>query len=62
MDESGKEPTGIALEGKVTKILYTTPNERSILEVFRNYENAIAQAGAEVLYTCNQEKKSSRCA
>ena len=57
MDDSGTEPTGIALEGKVTKILYTTPKERSILEVFRNYENAIAQAGAEVLYTCNQEKK-----
>ena len=56
MDESGKEPTGLALEGRVTKIIYTKPKDRSILEVFRNYENAIAQTGAEVLYSCNQEK------
>jgi len=57
MDETGKEPQGIALEGKVTKLFYNKPKERSILEVFRNYEQAIAQEGAEILYTCNQEKK-----
>lgn len=57
MDDAGKEPTGIALEGKVTKILYKRPKERSILEVFRNYEIAIAQSGAEVLFKCNQEKR-----
>ncbi len=57
MDESGKEPTGIALEGKVTRIFYTKPKERSVLEVFRNYENAVKQSGAEILYTCNQDKK-----
>lgn len=57
MDESGKEPTGIALEGKVTKIFYTKPKERSVLEVFRNYENAVQQSGAEILYTCNQDNK-----
>lgn len=56
MDEAGKEPKGLALEGKVTKILYTKPKERSILEVFRNYEDAVKQNGAEILYTCNQEK------
>lgn len=56
MDESGKEPTGLALEGKVTKILYNNPRERSILEMYRNYEAALAQAGAEILYACNQDK------
>lgn len=56
MDEAGSEPTGLALEGKITKIIYTKPKERSILEVFRNYENALEQSGAEVLYTCDQEK------
>lgn len=56
MDESGKEPIGIALEGKVTRLFYTKPKERSILEVFRNYESAVKQSGAEILYTCNQEK------
>lgn len=56
MDETGKDPTGLQLEGKVTRILYTKPKERSILEVFRNYETAIEQAGAEILFSCNQEK------
>ncbi|NOX67558.1 MAG: OmpA family protein [Gammaproteobacteria bacterium] len=56
MDESGKEPTTLALEGKVTKMMYKAPANRSTLEVFRNYENAIALYGAEVLYTCNQDK------
>jgi len=56
MDEVGDEPTGLALEGTVTKIIYSKPKDRSILEVFRNYEDALAVAGAEVLYTCNQEK------
>jgi outer membrane protein OmpA-like peptidoglycan-associated protein len=45
-----------SLEGKVTKLLYTNPEGRSILEIFRNYEKALAQDGAKILYTCNQEK------
>jgi len=56
MDASGKEPTTLALEGKVTKMIYRVPAGRSTLEVFRNYENAIAQVGAEILYSCNQDK------
>lgn len=57
MDKSKNEPTGIQLEGKVTRLFYTRPKERSILEVFRNYKMAVEQAGAEILYECNQEKK-----
>lgn len=56
MDETGEEPTSIDLEGRVTKILYTAPKDRSILEVYRNYESAVQQSGAEVLYSCNQKK------
>lgn len=56
MDETGKQPTGIALEGKITKIIYSTPTDRSILEIFRNYQAAVQEAGADVLYTCNQKK------
>ena len=55
-DESGKVPTGPTLEGRVTRLFYTKPKDRSILEVFRNYVAAIEQAGATILYTCNQEK------
>ncbi len=57
MDESGKEAKTIHLEGKVTKIMYTKPKERSILEIFRNYEAAIGNAGAEILFSCNQEAR-----
>lgn len=57
MDESGKSPTSIDLEGKITKIIYKKIDGRSILEVFRNYENALKQAGAEIIYQCNQKKK-----
>ena len=57
MDASGKEPTGLALEGKITKILYDRPKDRSILEVFRNYEQAMAQAGVEILFRCDQEQR-----
>lgn len=56
MDDTGKEPMSIDLEGKVTKLLYTTPKDRSILEVFRNYEAAVLQAGAEIIYSCDQGK------
>ena len=57
MDESNNEPTSLALEGKITQLFYTKPKERSILEVYRNYEAAVRQSGAEILYQCNQEKK-----
>ncbi len=57
MNEDQSEPTGLELEGRVTKIFYTKPKDRSILEVFRNYEQAVTRAGAEILYTCDQEKK-----
>ncbi|MCL4744415.1 MAG: OmpA family protein [Burkholderiaceae bacterium] len=62
MDEKGKEPTGLALEGKVTKLFYTKPKDRSILEVFRNYEDAVRAAGAKILYTCDQEKRECAAA
>lgn len=57
MDDSGKETTGIPLQGKVTKILYSLPKDRSILEIFSNYEMAMKNAGAEILYTCDQKKR-----
>lgn len=38
------------LEGKVTKVVYDMPAGRSPLEVFRNYEEALAGAGFTVLW------------
>lgn len=57
MDETGKEATSLPLEGKITKIFYERPKERSILEIFRNYEQALERSGVEILYTCDQEKR-----
>ena len=40
------------LEGKVTRILYGTPEARSPFEIFRNYEMALQGAGFKSLYKC----------
>ena len=48
------------LEGKVTKISYYLPEDRSTLEVFRNYENALKSAGFEILFTCSGEECGGR--
>jgi outer membrane protein OmpA-like peptidoglycan-associated protein len=43
----------LALEGKLTRISYRAPVDRSVLEVFRNYETALAAAGFEAVYSCD---------
>jgi outer membrane protein OmpA-like peptidoglycan-associated protein len=43
------------LEGKLTRILYRLPDGRSTLEVLRNYEAELKQAGFEVQYQCAGE-------
>ncbi len=53
-DNEKKEFITEYLEGKVTKILYTNPKERSELEIYRNYKQAIDKEGAEVIFECNQ--------
>jgi outer membrane protein OmpA-like peptidoglycan-associated protein len=40
------------VEGKVTRILYVAPANRSPLEVLRNYEQGLKAAGFETLYAC----------
>jgi outer membrane protein OmpA-like peptidoglycan-associated protein len=40
------------LGGKWNHITYTTPAGRSVAEVFRHYEQQVAAAGLEVVYTC----------
>jgi len=45
--------TGLGLEGKVTRIAYNYPQERSLLEVMRNYEAALAKAGIRPVFACD---------
>jgi len=39
------------LEGKVTQITYAAPKDRSIIEIFRNYESAMKNAGFATLFS-----------
>ncbi|MFN3987707.1 MAG: DUF4892 domain-containing protein [Rhodocyclaceae bacterium] len=41
------------LEGARTRLLYVAPQARSTLEVFRNYQTALAERGFETLFTCS---------
>lgn len=55
-DKDAKKYNEETLEGKVTRIFYKNPPERSVLELYRNYETALKKEGVEVLYECNQKK------
>jgi len=43
------------VEGKRSRRLYMAPDGRSSLEVFRNYEKALAEAGFTTLFSCAKE-------
>ena len=45
-----------ALEGKVMRIRYAAPKDRSALEVFRNYETSLKDKGFETVFTCANEQ------
>jgi outer membrane protein OmpA-like peptidoglycan-associated protein len=40
------------VEGRVTRLVYTAPPERSSLEVLRNYEQELTKGGFQTLFTC----------
>jgi len=40
------------LEGEITRILYRGPEGRSTVEIMRNYQSALEDAGFDVLYGC----------
>jgi outer membrane protein OmpA-like peptidoglycan-associated protein len=44
------------VEGKVTRIDYRDPDNRSSLERMRNYEDAFKKAGFEIKFSCNKEE------
>jgi OOP family OmpA-OmpF porin len=45
----------VILEGQITRILYRGPDERSSLEILRNYQSALEAAGFEILYSCGDD-------
>jgi len=44
------------LEGPRTRLTYIVPAGRSPLEVLRNYEDVVKEAGGQVLFTCKAEE------
>ena len=44
------------LEGPLTRLAYILPAGRSPLEVLRNYEDLVKEAGGQVLFTCKAEQ------
>jgi outer membrane protein OmpA-like peptidoglycan-associated protein len=48
------------IEGRHTRIIYAAPAERSSLEVFHNYQQALTEGGFEILFTCSGEECGER--
>lgn len=46
-------PKALNVTGKRTRLFYLAPHERSALEVFTNYKEALAKAGMSVVWTCS---------
>jgi outer membrane protein OmpA-like peptidoglycan-associated protein len=44
------------LEGTLTRIVYVLPAERSPLEVLRNFQDVVEQAGGEIVFDCKHEE------
>lgn len=50
----------MSIEGKVTRITYEIPSERSTIEVSRNYDSALKTNGFEILFSCSHEACGGR--
>lgn len=46
------EFSGETLQGKLTRLVYGNPANRSTLEIFENYRKALTGAGVQILYAC----------
>ena len=55
-NEDGKFSKSLALEGRVTAIVYEAPEGRSTLEVFRNYQQALSRGGFQTLFACAKDE------
>lgn len=52
-DKTGKPINNmLLLEGKYTRLAYNYPQERSSLEVMRNYQQALEKAGLKPVFSC----------
>lgn len=57
----GKNPAStLPLEGKLTRLTYRAPADRSALEVFRNYEKVLKEKGFEAVFACARDECGGR--
>lgn len=54
--QNGKISKTERVEGKVSRLIYKNPRERSTLEIFRNYQQALAKASFQTLFTCSDRE------
>ncbi|CZZ88799.1 lipoprotein [Bordetella ansorpii] len=47
----------LEVEGKITRIGYRIPGNKSALEVYRNYDAALEQGGFEVIFLCKSDEQ-----
>jgi OmpA-OmpF porin, OOP family len=52
LTDDGAPSETLVLTGRVTWIAYQLPDERSVLEIARNYEQALAEDGYEIVFAC----------
>jgi OOP family OmpA-OmpF porin len=48
--------TEIEVEGTLTRLAYVLPEDRSPLEVLRNYQDVVEEGGGKLLFECKQEE------
>lgn len=45
----------VEMEGRLTRLVYVLPEDRSPLEVLRNYQDVVEAGGGEVMFECKKE-------
>jgi hypothetical protein len=51
--KDGRPTKTVHLEGKVFIAPYSNPEDRSVLEIYRNYQQELTKAGFQTLFACN---------
>ena len=56
MAGDGQAEKAQVLEGKWTRLTYSNPENRTVLEVYRTYKEKLLEAGFEIVYTCSDRE------
>jgi OmpA-OmpF porin, OOP family len=55
VDDKKQWKNSVTLEGKITRLFYLAPQGKSRLEVYRNYEKALIDAGMQAKFNCDKD-------